>query len=95
MRFDPVACGTRIKTLREGKELTQMQLAEQIMITTDHLRAVERGRRACSIDLLVDFSAFFEVSLDFLILGGSPKLETIQAGICQVIGILEGMKNSL
>ena len=65
MRFDPVACGTRIKTLREGKELTQMQLAEQIMITTDHLRAVERGRRACSIDLLVDFSAFLRCPWTF------------------------------
>ena len=38
MRFDPVECGKRIKALREEKRLTQMELAEQICITTDHLR---------------------------------------------------------
>ena len=73
MRFDAVECGKRIKALREEKRLTQMELAEQICITTDHLRAIERGRRACSIDLLVDLSLFFEVTLDHLILGRTPK----------------------
>ena len=75
MRFDPVECGKRIKALREEKRLTQMELAEQICITTDHLRAIERGRRACSIDLLVDLSLFFEVTLDHLILGRTPANE--------------------
>ena len=42
MRFDAVECGKRIKALREEKRLTQMELAEQICITTDHLRAIER-----------------------------------------------------
>ena len=41
MRFDAVECGKRIKALREEKRLTQMELAEQICITTDHLRAIE------------------------------------------------------
>mgnify|MGYP005954638955 CR=1 FL=1 len=30
MRFDPVECGKRMKALRESKNLTQMQLAEQL-----------------------------------------------------------------
>ena len=46
MRFDAVECGKRIKALREEKRLTQMELAEQICITTDHLRAIERHRLA-------------------------------------------------
>ena len=85
MRFDPVECGKRIKALREEKRLTQMELAEQICITTDHLRAIERGRRACSIDLLVDLSLFFEVTLDHLILGRTPANEIIRAEILQAI----------
>ena len=44
MRFDAMECGKRIKALREEKRLTQMELAEQICITTDHLRAIERTR---------------------------------------------------
>ena len=95
MRFDPVECGKRIKALREEKRLTQMELAEQICITTDHLRAIERGRRACSIDLLVDLSLFFEVTLDHLILGRTPANEIIRAEILQATGILQNIKNTL
>ena len=95
MRFDPVECGKRIKALREENRLTQMELAEQICITTDHLRAIERGRRACSIDLLVDLSLFFEVTLDHLILGRTPANEIIRAEILQAIGILQNIKNTL
>ena len=95
MRFDPVECGKRIKALREEKRLTQMELAEQICITTDHLRAIERGRRACSIDLLVDLYLFFEVTLDHLILGRTPANEIIRAEILQAIGILQNIKNTL
>ena len=95
MRFDAVECEKRIKALREEKRLTQMELAEQICITTDHLRAIERGRRACSIDLLVDLSLFFEVTLDHLILGRTPANEIIRAEILQAIGILQNIKNTL
>ena len=95
MRFDPVECGKRSKALREEKRLTQMELAEQICITTDHLLAIERGRRACSIDLLVDLSLFFEVTLDHLILGRTPANEIIRAEILQAIGILQNIKNTL
>ena len=95
MRFDAMECGKRIKALREEKRLTQMALAEQICTTTDHLRAIERGRRACSIDLLVDLSLFFEVTLDHLILGRTPANEIIRAEILQAIGILQNIKNTL
>ena len=97
MRFDAMECGKRIKALREEKRLTQMELAEQICITTDHLRAIERerGRRACSIDLLVDLSLFFEVTLDHLVLGRTSANKTIRAEVLQAIEILEGIRNSL
>ena len=54
MRFDPVECGKRIKSLREEKGFTQMELAEELNITLNHLKAIENARRACSIDLLVE-----------------------------------------
>ena len=95
MRFDPVECGKRIKALREDKNLTQVQLAERISITADHLRAIERGRRACSIDLLVDISMFFEVSLDYLILGGTSQFAAMKSELCQAIKILECIKGNL
>ncbi len=95
MRFDPVECGKRIKGLRENKNLTQVQLAEHLNITLNHLKAIEHARRACSIDLLVELHNFFNVSLDYLVLGKSLKADCVQSEINDVIKILECIKNEL
>ena len=73
MRFDPVECGKRMKALRESKNLTQMQLAEQLNISLNHVKALEHARRLFSIDLVIEISAFFDVSLDYLLLGKNTK----------------------
>lgn len=54
MRFDPVECGKRMKALRESKNLTQMQLAEQLNISLNHVKALEHARRLFSIDLVIE-----------------------------------------
>ena len=38
MRIDPGECGKRIKALRENKNLTRAQLAEQLNISFVHMR---------------------------------------------------------
>ena len=50
MRFDPVECGKRIKSLREEKGLTQMELAEQLNVGLNHVKALERARRVFSLE---------------------------------------------
>ena len=69
MSFDAEACGARIRELRKGNKLTQEKLAEKLNITDSHLRRLENGTRAGSIDLLIDIAAYFEVSMDYLLLG--------------------------
>ena len=95
MRFDPVECGKRIKVLRENKNLTRAQLAEQLNISFDHMRMAERGKRACSIDLLVDLSLILEVSLDYLILGKKTKIDPIKDELNKAIEMLEKIKVEL
>ena len=95
MRFDPVECGKRIKSLREEKGLTQMELSEQFRISLDHLKAIERGRRVCSIELFVEAATAFNVSLDYLILGRTVTLDSIRASICEAIDVLERTKRKL
>ena len=65
MYFDPKMCGKRIQVLRKKKGLTQLQLSFKINVSESHLRAIETG----SIDLLIECSEFFQVSLDYLVLG--------------------------
>ena len=38
-------------------------------ISYDHIKKIEMGIRACSLDLLVEFSTYFDVSADNLLTG--------------------------
>ena len=84
MKFDVEACGARIKELRTGNRLTQERLAEKLNITDSHLRRLENGSRAGSIDLLIDVAAYFHVTLDYLVLGKTDQMEKAKAELEKV-----------
>ncbi len=67
--IDATAIGQRIRTLRKEKNLTQEKLAELLGIQANSIARIERGLRVPSLELFADISTFFEVSLDYLILG--------------------------
>ena len=69
MYFDMKMCGKRIQVLRKKRGLTQLQMTFKVNISEDHLISIELGRRAPSVDLLIEFAELFHVSLDYLILG--------------------------
>ncbi len=69
MQYSYVECGNRIKEMRKAHGLTQAQLSAQLNICSQSLCAIEKGRRAASIDLLIDISHILDVTLDYLILG--------------------------
>ena len=79
MSFDTEACGARIRELRKGNKLTQERLAEELNITDSHLRRIESGTRTGSIDLLIDIAAYFEVSMDYLLLGKVDQSGKVRA----------------
>ncbi|MHB8174164.1 MAG: helix-turn-helix domain-containing protein [Nitrospirota bacterium] len=55
--------GSRIKHLREGKDLTQEYLAEKMDISTNYLSSIERGKENPTFDMLVKLSAALEVEM--------------------------------
>ncbi len=67
--FDMKACGARIKELRKKNNETQETMASNLYISQDHLRKIESGKSGASIDLLIDISTYFGVTLDYLIRG--------------------------
>ncbi len=69
MSVDSKAIGKRISTLRKAKGLTQPQMAEELNIAYNSLAKIETGARTPSLDLLVDMVAYFNVKLDYLVLG--------------------------
>ena len=69
MIYDIERSGECIRQLRIRNGYTQEQLAKELHIDQSFLSRIESGRKGCSVDLFVQFSEFFHVSLDVLILG--------------------------
>lgn len=69
MYYDSKATGRRIRNLRIEANMTIEQMSIRLNITDRHCRRIERGQNIGSIDLLIEISCIFEVSLDYLILG--------------------------
>lgn len=69
MNYNMRECGNRIHQLRIQTGFTQSELAAALNIDRSFLSHIESGKRGCSVDLLVQFSILFNVSLDYLALG--------------------------
>lgn len=73
MNYDTKRSGERIRQLRIQNGYTQERLAEVLKIDQSFLSRIESGTKGCSVDLFVQFSDIFRVSLDFLILDHEPE----------------------
>lgn len=69
MNYDMKQSGKRIQRLRVKNGFTQEKAAMMLNIDRSFYGRVEAGKRGCSIDLLIQLSRLFNVSLDYLVLG--------------------------
>ena len=86
----------KIKFLREGKNMTQTELAKILGITRSSVNAWEMGISVPSTQYIVELAGLFEVSTDFLL--GIEKSSAISiAGLTEediriIYGIVEHLK---
>lgn len=64
----------RIKDLREDSDLTQAQIAKELMCDQSLYSKYERGEREIPLRLLMILSEYYNVSLDYLV-GRTNKKE--------------------
>lgn len=57
--------GSKLKTLRKGRKLTQQELADKMGITRATVSNYEVGRRSPHISELKRFAEFFGVGIDY------------------------------
>lgn len=90
MCFDQQLFGKRVQQLRLSKTMTQDALAEKAHTERSHIAKIEKGTRACSIDLLIAFSNIFDVSTDYLLFGdaGREKLKSELAAAIENLSAL-------
>lgn len=80
-----IEIGSRVKELRNQKNLTQEQLANRLSVTKSVISAYENGFRFPSLDVLIQLAYVFNVSTDYL-LGVNKKrvLDVSKLSLSQV-----------
>ena len=58
---------TRLKDLREDKDMTQAELAKLLQTTQPQIHRYEAGQRDLPLDKLVMLCRFFNVSADYFL----------------------------
>ncbi len=102
MYYDMEKSGDRIRQLRMKSGFTQEKAAETLNVDRSFYSRIESGKKGCSIDLFIQLSELFQVSLDYLVLGRYPgalpesadKLQ-LKADIAALIEHLEQFDASL
>ncbi len=84
MYFNQYGFGRRLKECRELIGMTQEELAEMVGVEKQHISRIERGVRACSIDLLVIFASTLHISTDYLLLGVSIDKEIFRKQLSEM-----------
>ncbi len=97
MNYDMEKTGQRIQQLRIQHRYTQKQLADRLNIDRSFLSRVEAGEKGCSVDLLIQLSDCFEVSLDYIVMGKGDVVnkEQVKSDIENLIRYLETFLSKL
>lgn len=69
-----VDCSEKLRSLREARGLTQLQVANRIGVSKAMISAYETASKAPSIEVLIRLSRLFGVSVDYLVCIDSPQM---------------------
>lgn len=59
--------GERLRDLRLGKRLTQTQVAKRLNLSKTTISGYENNVKTPSVDVLIQLSIFYDVSVDYLL----------------------------
>lgn len=62
-----VDCSEKLRSLRKAKGLTQLQVAERIGVSKAMISAYETAAKAPSLDVLIQLSQLYGVTIDYLV----------------------------
>lgn len=64
--------GERLKHLRHGRKISQTDVAQYIGITRSAYSHYESNNRQPVYETIIKLAAYFNVSVDYLLVGGEP-----------------------
>lgn len=97
MNYNMKESGMRIQQLRIQHQYTQKQLADRLNIDRSFLSRVEAGEKGCSVDLLIQLSDCFDVSLDYIVMGNGNVVnkEQVKSDTKKLIRNLEAFLSNI
>lgn len=95
MAYDIKKSGARIRQLRIQGGYTQEKLAGVLNIDQSYYGRIETGKRGCPVDIFIQLSDLFGVSLDYLILGRSSSDATESADVTRLKSDIEELVERL
>ena len=93
------AFGRMFKTCRVRLDLKQNELAEEfnkvygIKLSVPEISQYENGKRMPEMDLIIDFSHFFDVTTDYLLGESQVNLKNVKSAIVELFKLLEGLSD--
>lgn len=84
MNYDIKCSGERIRQLRIKNGFTQAKTANVLNIDQSFYGRIELGKRGCSVDLFIQISELFDVSLDYLIMGKTDNVLLKESDVTQL-----------
>lgn len=96
--------GERLLDLRKRRGLSQEQLATQLSVSRQTISRWEMGTSLPDTQNILQLCKIFEVSADYLLLGGQPAVQPPPEGasrpankgrLCQVAGVALGLMGAL
>ena len=102
MYYDQKESGKRIAALRKKNGLTQEELAQKMNVSYSFISKLELGYFGASVDILLELSSHFDVSLEFLVTGKEKQndklkhqIEMMEQQILMMQKILSDVKQLL
>ena len=93
--YDISKTAERIKNLRKKAGYTQEQVAELLNVDHRHVARLENGTRGCSVDMLLQISQAFDVSVDYLLTGKPLQQELVkqklEASAAELLALIQSM----
>jgi len=93
--YDMEKSGERIRQLRIQSGYTQEQLAGKLNIDQSYYGRIETGKRGCPVEIFVQLSDLFGVTLNFLILTSSDRDKADETSTAQVKSDIDNLMEHL
>ena len=73
MNINIIELGNRIRFYRTAKGLSQEKLGEYVLLNAIHISNIETGKKAPSLEALINIATTLEVSVDQLLIDSLPE----------------------